>query len=223
MGKVRLIHRGVDPDEFPCGYQPSSAWLDDWYKQYPQLKDNRVLTLPGRLSRSKGHYDFLYLLLSLKKQGQKYHGLIVGDAGPRRKSYTKELRKLVTDLELDEDVTFTGSHNDMRDIYAASDLVLSLSSKPESFGRTVVESLSIGTPVVGYDHGGVSEIMQELFPMGLVPVKDGTALSNRVQAVLGQQSVTIKENHFLLQDMLDKTINCYEELLMNKQAQHASV
>ena len=43
--------------------------------------------------------------------------------------------------------------------YAASDLVLQLSRKPESFGRTVVEALSVGRPVLGWAHGGVGELL----------------------------------------------------------------
>jgi glycosyltransferase involved in cell wall biosynthesis len=225
MDKVVLIHRGVDPDEFPRGYQASSAWLEEWYRQYPQLKDKKVLTLPGRLSRSKGHSDFLYLLQSLLQRGHDRHGLIVGDAGARHHSYAKEIKQLVKELGLEKSVSFTGPRSDMREIYAVSDLVLSLSSKPESFGRTVVESLSIGTPVVGYGHGGVNEILQNIFPQGIVPVEDSAELSNRVESLLCQQTITIKDNTYLLQNMLDATINCYDDLLRTPlmQAQHATI
>jgi len=224
MDRVLLIQRGVDPDEFPRGYQASSSWLEDWYREYPQLKDKKVLTLPGRLSRSKGHSDFLYLLQSLLQRGHECHGLIVGDAGARHHSYVKEIKQLVKELGLEKSVSFTGPRSDMREIYAVSNLVLSLSIKPESFGRTVVESLSIGTPVVGYGHGGVNEILQNIFPQGIVPVKDSAALFNRVEALLCQQTITIKENPYLLQNMLDATINCYDDLLRTPlmQAQHAT-
>lgn len=225
MDKVVLIHRGVDPEEFPRGYQPSSDWVKDWHSQYPQLVGKKVLTLPGRLSRSKGHRDFLYLLQTLQQSESDCHGLIVGDSGTRHHSYAKELYQLVKDLGLAKCVTFAGPRSDMREIYAASDLVLSLSSKPESFGRTVVESLSIGTPVVGYGHGGVNEILQNLFPQGIVPVKDSAELFSRVDTLLRQQKTPIKDNSYLLQDMLDATINCYDDLLKRPlmQAQHATI
>jgi glycosyltransferase involved in cell wall biosynthesis len=225
MDKVVLIHRGVDPNEFPRDYKPSPAWLEDWYRQYPHLMGKKVLTLPGRLSRSKGHQDFLYLLQSLRQSGHDCHGLIVGDAGARHHSYVKEIKQLVNELGLEKSVSFTGPRSDMREIYAVSNLVLSLSIKPESFGRTVVESLSIGTPVVGYGHGGVNEILQNTFPQGIVPVKDSAALFNRVETLLCQQTKTIKENPYLLQNMLDATINCYDDLLRTPQmqAQHATI
>jgi glycosyltransferase involved in cell wall biosynthesis len=213
MGKVMLIHRGVDPDEFPRGYRPSATWLEDWHRQYPQLIGKTIITLPGRVSRLKGHHDFIHLLQNLKKQGLDCYGLIVGDAGTKHQEYAKELQQLVIDAGLKENVIFTGPRGDMREIYTVSDLILSLSRKPESFGRTVVEALSIGTPVVGYDHGGVSEILRDIFPLGLVPVKDPATLFERVMTLLNAQSVFINNNHYMLDNMLDLTIDCYKDLL----------
>ncbi|MFC6686080.1 glycosyltransferase [Marinobacter koreensis] len=62
--------------------------------------------------------------------------------------------------------------------------MLSLSTKPESFGRTVVEALGLGVPVVGYDHGGVGEVLAALYPQGRVPLGDKDALRNAVIGVL---------------------------------------
>jgi glycosyltransferase involved in cell wall biosynthesis len=36
-------------------------------------------------------------------------------------------------------------------------------------GRTVLEALAVGRPVVGWDHGGVGELLRQLFPQGAVP------------------------------------------------------
>ena len=38
--------------------------------------------------------------------------------------------------------------------------MLQLSRKPEAFGRTVVEALSVGRPVLGWAHGGVGELLR---------------------------------------------------------------
>ncbi len=208
MGKVVVIHRGIDPAEFPTGYQPSAEWLERWHHQYPQLQGKRVLTLPGRLTRLKGHHDFLDLLLSLKQRGAALHGLIVGGEDPKRRAYARELRERVVKLGLERDITFTGARSDMRDIYAVSDIVLSLSTKPESFGRTVVEALSIGTPVIGYDHGGVGEVLAALFPHGRVALRDMAQLSDKVES-LHPGSHPIAENHFLLKTVLHDTLQIY--------------
>ena len=100
--RIQLIPRGVDPAEFPYGYQPSPAWLAEWHQQYPQLRDVPVLTLPGRLSRLKGHEDFIELMARLRAQGWPVYGLIVGGVEPRRQRYADQLRRQVQETGLSE-------------------------------------------------------------------------------------------------------------------------
>ena len=210
--RVQVIQRGVDPAAFPYGYQPSAAWLADWRQHYPHLGDAPVLTLAGRLSRLKGHEDFIELIARLRARGWPVRGLIVGGVEPRRQRYADQLRQKVRSLGLGEVILLTGHRNDMREIYAISTLVLSLSAQPESFGRTVLEALSLGTPVVGYDHGGVGEILARLYPAGLTPVGDLDALTTRVSELLAVAPPVPPEPVFPLQRMLDETLALYESL-----------
>ena len=210
--RIQVISRGVDPAEFPYRYRPSAAWLADWHRPYPQLRDASVLILPGRLSRLKGHEDFIELIARLRACGWPVRGLIVGGVEPRRQRYADQLRRAVQAKGLDEVIRFTDHRADMREIYAVSTLVLSLSSQPESFGRTVLEALSLGTPVVGYDHGGVGEILARMYPAGLVPLGDLDALTARVIDLLIAAPPVPPEPVFPLQRMLDETLALYESL-----------
>ncbi len=204
---IELIYRGVDPMEFPYGYQPDTAWLAQWKNRYPQLTGKFVVALPGRMTRLKGHHDFLLIIRRLKDQGKDVVGLVVGGEDVKRKSYADEIYQSVADMALSDAIVFTGQRTDMKEIYSQCDAVLSLSSKPESFGRTVLEALSLGRPVIGYDHGGVGEILTALYPEGRVPLGD-------VDAVVGHlsQSLTpVAENHrFLKDNMLDRTLKLYQ-------------
>jgi glycosyltransferase involved in cell wall biosynthesis len=210
--RIQLIPRGVDPAEFPYGYRPSPEWLAEWRRQYPRLSDGPVLTLPGRLSRLKGHEDFIELIARLRTQGLPVYGLIVGGVEPRRQRYADQLQRLVQAKGLSEVVLFTGHRADMRDIYAVSTLVLSLSAQPESFGRTVLEALSLGTPVIGYDHGGVGELLRRVYPAGLTPLGDLERLMERVRALLTVSPPVPTQPVFSLQRMLDDTLALYAEL-----------
>lgn len=207
MGRVKVIYRGIDPDEFPHGYRPTDEWLHQWYQQYPQLKDRKVLTLPGRLTRLKGHHDFIDLIKQLRDANQPVQGLIVGGEDPKRKAYAQEIRERVVQEGLAEVITFTGNRSDMREIYAVSDVVLSLSKKPESFGRTVLEALSVGTPVLGYAYGGVGEILSKLFPAGRLEKK---AVYEDICAVLRDSPDLISHN-MLSEKMVLSTLGLYED------------
>ncbi|GAB5412924.1 MAG: glycosyltransferase family 4 protein [Congregibacter sp.] len=212
--KLRLIYRGINPLEFPRNHQPAEGWLSDWYREFPNLLDKRVLTLAGRLTRLKGHLDFIQLIDKLHSQGQAVHGLIVGGEDPKRMAYAAEVYSAVDKAGLGEHISFAGHRNDLRDIYAVSDVVLSLSNQPESFGRTVLEPLSLGRPVVGYDHGGVAEILKALYPNGAVPVRDIDATADRVRAILAGQFAPPRANReFILDTMTQQTIEVYHELI----------
>ncbi len=208
--RLVVIHRGVDRAEFPYDYHPDQAWWERWYGQYPQLRNRRVLTLPGRLTRLKGHEQFLELIAQLNRAGRPVHGLIVGGEDPRRRGYAQELRDSVARLGIRVHITFTGTRDDMRDIYAASDLILSLSSKPESFGRTVIEALSLGVPVLGYDHGGVGEILRAVYPAGLVAPGDFDQLRTKTEAMLERMPKVPTNHPYDLATSLAKTLDLYQ-------------
>ncbi len=210
--RVVTIHRGVDRNEFPYGYQPDEGWLKAWYEQYPFLKERRVLTLPGRLTRLKGHEDFIGLIAALVAQGHDVHGLIVGHLDPGRARYIAGLRRSMQQAGVTDRITLTGQRADMKDIYACSDIVLSLSAKPESFGRTVLEALCLGVPVIGYDHGGVGEILAALYPQGRVPRGDTRMLLERTQQLLAAPQAVAENRAYLLDTMLAKTLDLYREL-----------
>jgi glycosyltransferase involved in cell wall biosynthesis len=93
-----------------------------------------------------------------------------------------------------------------------SNLVFSLSRKPESFGRTVCEALSLGVPVVGYDHGGVGESLARVYPHGRVPAGDVEALTATTRQLL-EQPVPVDPAVFTsVQDMVDSTLAVYREV-----------
>ena len=212
---IKLIYRGVDPVEFPYSYQPPMAWVQQWQQDFPQLEGNKILTLPGRLTRLKGHRDFIDLIIKLKQAGHKIHGLIVGGEDFKRRQYAAELRSYIHQEGLDDTITFTGNQSDIREIYAISDVVLSLSTKPESFGRTVLEALSMGVPVVGYDHGGVGEVLGSVYPSGKIPMNRADLLLKKVEELIYDPPKVNSQYDFTKAKMLAATLELYSELGKN--------
>jgi glycosyltransferase involved in cell wall biosynthesis len=92
--------------------------------------------------------------------------------------------RTATGLGLRDVVATSPPRADIAIAYAAADLVLQLSAQPESFGRTVVEALAVGRPVLGWAHGGVGELLDRYYPAGAVPFGDATALHERATALL---------------------------------------
>lgn len=207
--RVHLIYRGVDPKEFPYGYQPSDEWRENFFTMHPSARGKRILCLPGRLTRLKGQNDFIDLIESLLEERNDIHGLVVGGEDPKRKEYAQELYRRVEKAGLQAHITFTGARSDMREIFAVSDIVYSLSTKPESFGRTVLEALSVGRPVLGYDHGGVGEILGQIYPMGKVQTESKIQLLGLTRQLLERADRVDVNSIFTKQSMLASTLRAY--------------
>lgn len=211
--RLTVIHRGVDPQEFPYGYQPSAEWTAQWRADYPQLKSKYIISLPGRITRWKGQLDFVKVIAELKKKDLPIHGLIVGEPHPKKLEFLDEVKNAIHSADLENDITLVGHRSDLREIMAVSDVVVSCSTDPEAFGRVTLEALSIGKPVAGYAHGGVAEQLEALLPEGKIPVGDTTAMAARLRAWHDSPSLPSRESPFTLRRMLGKTSDIYERMI----------
>ncbi len=211
--KLHTIYGGINHADFPFGHQPDEAWWRKTLEEFPQLANKRLLLLPGRLSRYKGHAVFIGLLARLQAEYPDLHGIILGRARPGSR-YIKELEKLTTRNNLADKLTFTGTRTDIRDWMAASSQVFNLcSDPPEAFGRTVPEALSLGVPVIAWNHGGVAEILHELFPEGAVTPNDQLALAQKARTFLQDKPAVRQNDAFSLQTSMDQTMGLYRAVL----------
>ena len=212
--KIRVIHRGVSPDQFPRDYEPDEEWLKKWQTEHPELLGKQLLLLPGRITRWKGQGDFIRLIAALRSAGANVHGLIVGNTHRKKRAFLNELMLLAAKLGVMDSITFLGHRNDLREVMAVSNIVYSLSRDPEAFGRVSLEAVGIGRPVVGYKHGGVAEQLAKLFPKGLVSVGDADKLLNTSQDLLHYPEQPSKvDAPFTLEAMRSATLDVYRELM----------
>lgn len=215
--KCCLIYRGVDTQRYHPGYRPSSSWLQAWYQAFPQTRDAQLLVLPARLTRWKGQDDFLKLLQvvlpAMQQQGRKVHALLVGECDPRKQGYQQALQQQIQALGLAPHVTLTGYRADVMEILAIASIVYSLSQQPEAFGRTTLEALSLGVPVIGYNHGGVAEQLAALLPEGAVGVGNIAEAAMLTLHWLNAPPQVLPNTPFGLQQMQAQTLQVYASLM----------
>ena len=110
----------------------------------------------GKLSKGKG----IELLLDAAKQILKIHKTKFIFAGAIQSDKIKSRLKLKS---LKPYVKLLGSvdYADLPAIYKSSSLLAMPSIYPESFGRSALESLSVGTPVVVTNMGALPEIIED--------------------------------------------------------------
>ena len=211
--RLRVIPRGVEIAQFPRRPQPdrrARTWAQTLVPGLPA--DAPLLLLPGRGTRLKGHADGLQLLAAVRAAGLPAWLWLPGAREPGREAYIRELEAEKARLGVADAVAFTEPTARIAEAYAASDLVLQLSRKPEAFGRTVIEALAVGRPVLGWAHGGAGELLAELQPAGAVPPFDAQALAQQALALLHHRPAPPARLPYTLQAMQTATLKVYDEL-----------
>lgn len=210
--RVVTIHGGTSPESFPYLYRPGDDWFSHTFAEFPELRQKRLLCLPGRLSRYKGHSVFIELIAALAGQFPDIHGLVIGKARPGSR-YRSELEGLAERSGVLDRITFTGARVDIRDWLAASEIVFSLcSDPPEAFGRTIPEALRLGVPAIGWNHGGVQEVLAKMFPAGAVSPDDSLALLARTREFLQKPPRVPPSTAFLLEHSMQRTLELYQSV-----------
>lgn len=212
--RLRTIPRGIDPTRFPHRPHPDPGARAAVVAAHPALAGpGPLLLLPGRGTRLKGHADALQLLAALRNGYFPQARLwLPGAREAGREAYIEELEAQARALAVAAAVDFSAPTSRMLEAYAASDLVLQLSRKPEAFGRTVIEALSVGRPVLGWNHGGVGELLAQLQPQGAVTPFDAAALAATAADLLRAPPRLPDAIPYTLQAMQQATLDLYAEL-----------
>ena len=115
------------------------------------------VVLPGRLTSWKGH---AVLLEAIARLGRRDVMAVLVGAHQGRHRYARHLARLATDLGIGEQVRLVGQCDDMPAAFCLADVVVHASTKPEAFGRVVIEAQAMGRPVIASDLGGPVETVR---------------------------------------------------------------
>jgi glycosyltransferase involved in cell wall biosynthesis len=150
--------------------------------------DRIVIGNVGRLQPLKGQDRLLRVVAALRARHQPVHCLIVGgDAYGLSPQYASRLLRLAEELHLTDAVTFTGQVTDPRPFLTAMDVFV-MASVGDSFGIVVLEAWDAGLPVVAFDSGGPSEII-ESGRTGLLVEPDDGALERVLASLVTDPNV----------------------------------
>lgn len=118
--------------------------------------DDRIVLLPGRLTRWKGQGVLIRAACVLKDAMPDLVFVFAGDA-QGRDGYASELFDAAQRVGLVDRIRMPGHVDDMPAAYRAASVVVSASTGPEAFGRVAAEAQGMGVPTIVTALGATGE------------------------------------------------------------------
>lgn len=194
--KVALIENGI---QLPA-------------KQFTPFQNNTiVLTTIGGICERKNQLQCIGLIHLLKDKYRIKLVLFGTTFTPVDEMYKQKLEKYIEHHQLENYVEFKGHETNFDLIYGQSDIIIS-SATEEGFGRTLIEAMSYGIPVIASDMaGGPSMIINH--------EKDGLLFDSSLDD-LQKKTETLINNvplrNYIIKNALSKVESKYTEKIMCK-------
>nr|WP_067295822.1 glycosyltransferase [Marinobacterium profundum] len=132
----------------------------------------------------KGLDDFIELARLLERRGSHIRCLLIGPEN----THVERLRVIAAKGELPSRLELAGYAHSARAALAQADVVVNLSHFEESFGRTVLEAMAAGRPVVCYRWGALPELVVHCKTGYLAPFRDVSRLADYLERLAVDES-----------------------------------
>lgn len=232
MRNIHVFPLGVDLKKFTLKEDESDQIIKSKLLLIdPDFQKKPLIALVGRISRLKGHTFLIDAMLALKHKNIDANAIIVGGYDEKNIKYLNELKSNIQKKNLTDRIFFFGECAHMPALFRQINVTISVSTKAESYGRIVLESLRTGTPVIGWNIGGIGENLSQFYPDGLVPFMNQAELINCLIKTLKNQQpqiLQLKEHNtnpkYTLSESITidssnhhrQVIDLYEKLIKNK-------
>jgi len=212
--RIVLIPRGIDMNTFNT---PLDEDFIVKFKKKHRLENTFVITQVARITHWKDQKTTIRAFAEVKKKILNAKLLLVGGVDKNRMHYYEELKQLIKVTGYAEDIIFTGNQQKVKEIFSLSDVSISASNKPETFGRANVESIFMGVPLIATNIGATADYVKEAENGYLFLPNDFETLSNLIFRIKNSlfDEKKMKEyikNNFSLEQMVLKNMHVYNTL-----------
>ena len=218
--RVRIVFDGIDLREYE-NLEGSAEIRSEWGVG----PDEALVTTVGRLEPWKGQAVLVEAIPAILEKHPNAHIAIVGAAAVNKPEYEVALKSRCRELQIFENVVFTGIRGDVPQILAASDVLVLPTKTAEPYGRTVIEAMAAGCPVVATARGGPLDTVSEGQTGLLVPPDDAEAMADKINMLLsdrdaarrmGEQGRRRARAHFSLERSVLEMAVLFEEVMQER-------
>ena len=180
--RSQTIHNFVDTTAFADadGKSLRADWMLD--------ATHCVGVVIGSVMQKKGLHVLVESLTAVLKQVPQFRLVVAGQPRPRDADYAGELKRRCAELNLNSHVTWLGPREDIPQVLAASDLLISASLE-ENFPISMLEAMAAKRAIVATSVGGVPECVLPNETGLLAPPNDSPRLAQSIIAVAGDAAL----------------------------------
>ena len=175
--KLTVVYNGIDPERFDINHEKASYTLRS---ELNLPLNSKVVAIIGSIIPRKGQLLFVNAASHLVSSIPDVAFLVVGEGPP---DYVQLVKNRVQVHGLKMNFHFVGSRNDIPKILAGVDLLV-IAADEEPFGRTVIEAMAAGVPVVSTKCGGPEEIILDGITGLLVSTDNPIEAANAIERIL---------------------------------------
>ncbi|OYR96826.1 glycosyltransferase family 4 protein [Lactobacillus taiwanensis] len=209
--KIKVIHNGIDSDIFSP--KVKSNYL---YKEWNIPQNTIKVGMIGRVNNWKGQEDFLDSLAPLLNEFDNLYLFIVGSAFKGQEWRIDDLKRKIKYLPHNNRIIFSEFRKDNYAVEHFFDILILPSTSPDPLPTVVLETMGCGRAVLGYAHGGITEMVKNQYNGELVSPLDKKALRKAVEnCIISKKYKEWGENsrkRLLDNFSLDKFINNFEKI-----------
>ncbi|WP_333877448.1 glycosyltransferase family 4 protein [Flavobacterium sp.] len=172
-GKTVVIHNGLSPRK--------KEFIKVDKSQLGFRERDIIITLIGRISRLKGHKLLLETYINHLANKENIKLLFIGSPVPGQEYYLEEIEQLIHTHHLGDDVKILPFTKELDAFFEVSDIIVVPSTEAESFGLVALEAMLSQKPVIGSNHGGLTEIIVDKETGFLVTPNSAPALAEAIE------------------------------------------
>lgn len=210
QAKENLVKQGINEEKITVilngvtKLKEADAEIKNNLKEKYELKDCKVIGYLARIEELKGHKYFIEAakIVNDKFKG-KFKFLIMGSG-----TYEEQAKALVKELNLEDEVIFTGFITDVAKMLSIVDLQINASYLSETTNLALLEGMSLGIPTVATKVGGTPKMIDEFENGILVEKANAESLANGI--------IKAFENEEKYKYMKKRSVEIYNERYTSK-------
>ena len=215
--KIKTIWDGRNLEEF--NIQIDKAKIREEFGLQPKQPSVGMI---GRLNPWKGHKVFIKASEKVLKQFPDCKIFIVGGAAQKHKQYEAEVKSIVYEKKLSENIIFAGQRKDVAQIMGILDVIVHASIEPDPYPNVVIEAMLAGKPVIASNTGGPVEMIENYKTGILIPPKDPAILGEKIcqllenrkmRMALGREAKKVAFERYSIENHVRRIEAIYEEVM----------